>query len=657
MKVGFDVRVSALCLLLAPTVSSTGAAETVADTKFSVNRGFYVIPFRVKISSVTPDAEIRYTTDGSEPALNHGSGGPSPQLVEVTTTTVLRAKAFREGLEPTNVDTQTYLFTNHVLEQPDEIPGYPSLVMRTSGSTSATLDYGMDPEIARDPAYRERLLDGLESIPSISLVLPKEHMFGHGGIYYATDGNGPTHAASVEVLYADEPDASFQVDCGLESHATVAAKRSFKLKFQSEFGPGKLVTPFFRGSPLNGDSATTVIDRIVLRAGNERSFALRGYPHRTTYARDEWARDSQIAMTGAGSRGLFVHLYINGLYWGLYNAVERPDAWFTSAYFGGTPDDWAVVNHGGRVSGSLTRWDYLRRVLKSKNMTEAAHFEELEEYLDVTRFADYLILAFYAGFGDWPFNNWYGANRNREPGPFMFFVWDAEVSWVWNRRRDGARRRPDRPWNIQEHFRSSLDLKGPTMVGIWHAARKNIDFMMLFADRVYEHCFGNGALSDARSLARWDVLTDTIAQAVVAESARWGDVNEELGDHVRTAETFDTDVARVRSMMDGAASRLIDTLRREGYYPNIDPPRLEVSRGFLGRQSFSASNPNDGGVVYYTADGTDPRAAGGAVAASASIGEDKERLRAERDARIKARVLKDGVWSALATATTPLPAS
>ncbi len=105
MKVGFDVRVSALCLLLAPTVSSTGAAETVADTKFSVNRGFYVIPFRVKISSVTPDAEIRYTTDGSEPALNHGSGGPSPQLVEVTTTTVLRAKAFREGVVSKNTNT------------------------------------------------------------------------------------------------------------------------------------------------------------------------------------------------------------------------------------------------------------------------------------------------------------------------------------------------------------------------------------------------------------------------------------------------------------------------------------------------------------------------------------------------------------------------
>ncbi len=67
MKGGLDIVVSALCVLLAPTVSSTDAAQTVADTKFSVNRGFYAIPFRVKISSVTLDAEIRYTTDGSSP--------------------------------------------------------------------------------------------------------------------------------------------------------------------------------------------------------------------------------------------------------------------------------------------------------------------------------------------------------------------------------------------------------------------------------------------------------------------------------------------------------------------------------------------------------------------------------------------------------------
>ena len=655
MKHGVGVGVWTACLLFAQAVSAEDDAETVADTKFSVHRGFYVVPFRVKISSNTPGAEIRFTTDGSEPTLDHGHGGASPQLVDIATTTVLRAKAFRDRLEPTNVDTQTYLFAEHVLRQPREVPGYPAPVIRSGPTSSAALDYEMDPEIVTDRAYRERLLDGLQSIPTVSLVLPRENMFGDDGIYYATNGNGPTHAASVEVLYPNDPGASFQVDCGLESHATVAVKRSFKLKFQSEYGPGKLVNPLFRRSPLNGRSATNVIDRIVLRAGNERSFAHRGYPYRTTYARDQWARDSQIAMTGYGSHGLFVHLYINGLYWGLYNAVERPDAWFTSAYLGGERDDWAVVKHGGRVSGDMSRWDYLRGELKDKDLAQPVHYEELAEYLDVTRFADYLILAFYAGYGDWPFNNWYGANRSREPGPFTFFVWDAEVSWVWNRRRDGARRRPDRPWNIQGHFRSNLDLKGPTMVGIWHAVRKNDDYMMLFADRVYHHCCRDGTLSDERSVARWQTLTETIADAVVAESARWGDVHEELGDPLRTAETFDAEVERVASMMGGAASRLLTALRREGYYPPIDPPHLEMSRGFLARTVWTASNPNDGGVVYYTADGSDPRAAGGAVASSATIAEEGDRLRIGRDAIIKARVLEDGVWSSLETATTPVP--
>ena len=39
-------------------------------------------------------------------------------------------------------------------------------------------------------------------------------------------------------------------------------------------------------------------------------------------------------MTGLGAHGTFVHLYLNGFYWGLYNLAERPDGWFTSAYLG-----------------------------------------------------------------------------------------------------------------------------------------------------------------------------------------------------------------------------------------------------------------------------------------------------------------------------------
>ena len=34
--------------------------------------------------------------------------------------------------------------------------------------------------------------------------------------------------------------------------------------------------------------------------------------------------------------GTWVHLYINGLYWGVYNPTERPDASFMASYYGGS---------------------------------------------------------------------------------------------------------------------------------------------------------------------------------------------------------------------------------------------------------------------------------------------------------------------------------
>ena len=41
-----------------------------------------------------------------------------------------------------------------------------------------------------------------------------------------------------------------------------------------------------------------------------------------------------------GIHSTFVHLYVNGHYWGLYNPVERPDAAFAAAYMGGEKEEW-----------------------------------------------------------------------------------------------------------------------------------------------------------------------------------------------------------------------------------------------------------------------------------------------------------------------------
>lgn len=99
--------------------------------------------------------------------------------------------------------------------------------------------------------------------------------------------------------------------------------------------------------------------------------------------------------------------------------------------------------------------------------------------------------------------------------------------------------------------------------------------MILFADRVYRHCFREGALTEANATARWRLLNEFVEDALLAESARWGDAREELGATRRTREnTFYPEVERVAERMRGNVERLIEALREEGYYPAVDPPEL-----------------------------------------------------------------------------------
>ena len=66
----------------------------VADTKFSVDRGFYDTPISVAITSATPGADIRYTLDGSAPAADHGGSYANPLTI---TNTTMPARARRSS--------------------------------------------------------------------------------------------------------------------------------------------------------------------------------------------------------------------------------------------------------------------------------------------------------------------------------------------------------------------------------------------------------------------------------------------------------------------------------------------------------------------------------------------------------------------------------
>ena len=205
--------------LVAPTPGAPNAgiesSGYVRDTTFDVDRGFFEAPFDVTIGSATPGATIIYTTDGSNPTLLNGTQvtsanetSPPSALVEVTTSTVLRAAAFKAGFRASNVDTQTYLFLDDVLNQPAQPPGYP-LPWRSRNGSTIPGDFQMDPDIVGSVYSREELKESLRDLPTISIVTDVANLFDQQtGIQVNPQDAGAASERRVSVEMIDFADGS-----------------------------------------------------------------------------------------------------------------------------------------------------------------------------------------------------------------------------------------------------------------------------------------------------------------------------------------------------------------------------------------------------------------------------------------------------------------
>ena len=127
------------------------------------------------------------------------------------------------------------------------------------------------------------------------------------------------------------PDGSkgFQEECGIKMHGGGSREQSkekkhpLRLVFKAEYGGSKLNFQLFPDSPV------TEFDTIDLRSDYNNHWTHmydNAQRARGTLTRDALFKDVQAAMGAVSSHSRFVHLYINGLYWGVYNPCERPEA-------------------------------------------------------------------------------------------------------------------------------------------------------------------------------------------------------------------------------------------------------------------------------------------------------------------------------------------
>jgi hypothetical protein len=607
-----------------------GSPGLVDKTWHSHERGFYDDAFDLQIFCDTPGAVIRYTLDGSEPTEQRGSVYTPGTTIPILTTTNVRSAAFKAGWIPAPVTTHTYIFVDDVARQPAIVPGWPSdwgYDSEVKGIVPA--DYAMDQRVVNSTLPGYSIRDALLDVPTLSISMLRDDFISDATGIYANPLSRWERKCSIEYILPDGTEG-FQCDCKIESHGGSSRrpwrmqKHSMRLTFTSLYGPAKLEYPLFP------ESGVAKFNQLVLRGGFCDSWGLvswdsgRYRPNDSQYIRDTWVKESLRDMGQPSSSSSFVHLYVDGLYFGLYNLSERLAQDFFADHLGGRPEDWEV----NADFGAGARW----RAMMTIDPSTFAGYTQIQEYLDVEDFADYMLLHFYADAEDWPQHNGYAvANVASGDGKFRFFAWDQEIV-------------------LDYHGRAASRIDATGGVGdLFQKMRASEEFRLLFADRFYKHCFNGGALSVTGSQDRYRKIAGWIDKAIVAESARWGDVQMSTPygnviqqpspltdinhimyppaphgpDYYFTREdswvverdnVIDNYIPAIHNPANSYA--LINLLRKENLYPAIDPPTFSIDGTAQHGGAISPgdvltmANPNTSGVIYYTLDGTDPRVPG-----------------------------------------------
>lgn len=654
--------------------NQSGVIDFVAPVATSHSHGFYDAPFFLNLSTETFGADIYYTFDGSIPSSSNPAATLYTAPFQIDTTSVFRAAAFRENFANSVVTTQTYIFLEDVLTQdPQANPGdvsYPALWQANYPG-----DYAMDPRIVdqwndnnpgnMDYGIREALL----SLPTMSIVMDHDDLWDPSiGIYPRATSEGDFWRRAGSIEYFDpNTGEEFQYNVGVQMHGaasrdnTRTPKHSFRLIFNPEWdGPGRLEFPLFDNSDYDN------INTVVMRATFTDSFATRTITNRyspldSTMTRDVWMRDSQLAMGSHAPDSTYVHLYINGLYWGLYSPAERTDDAFLADRIGGEREDWDIIRDFNELyRGDKNVWNEMFAIaedLAGATSSEAnAIYHELQGknpdgsvnpalpvYLDMENLIDYMILHIYAGVEDWPSHNWVAARNRVDPGTgFQFFTWDQEIA-------------------LDSFFRDRTEVNNDfTPARLYNRLRASSEFRLHFADRLEKHLFNDGALTVDASIERWLWRANQVEAAIIGESARWGDARE--GQEIDYGPGYPTIVPlmtvdhwrdSIQNVVDGFTTNhalAISRFTADGLYNNIDAPQFSQFGGTVPIGYDLSMFSSSGGTIWYTTNGEDPRLLGGAVNVGSATAYGGS-ISIDQNTIVRARTRVGSQWSPLTEAT------
>ena len=620
----------------------TGFTPKVA---FSEPHGYKGAAFELSLSCPGhPYAVIYYTLDGTSPLVGSPGTFRYTGPFEVSKTTVVRA-AVPDADSILQQDTSaTYLFLEEIIAAGATPPdGFPS----DKAVNSQAMKYGMSTAIteSEDEDTQLRLRRGFTNgVRTVSLVIDPKHLFDKTkGIYVNASGNGREWERPVQVEQINPTDSAdeFNVPAGIRirgafSRGSGYPKHSFRLFFRSEYGMGTLKHALF------GDEGVNEFEKIDLRT--EQNYAWSNNGGWETFVHEVFARDSQRDMGECYNRSRYYHLFINGVYWGLYQTEERVDQNYAESYGKGAAANYDVVRtsqpgyNTGVVEGESAAWETLWRITTTEGYGEdypnnynlvrglnpdGTRNPDLPVYVNVTNLIVHMLTSQFAADTDAPANtsgmaNNLAAFRCRDDSDPKLLT----HGFIWNRHDAEHSLSRGKVYSIGKEAllygtrgaNHSLALGNFNPAELHYELCANAEYRRTFADLVNKHILQDGgALTAPVAEARFRARMAEIDDAIVCESARWGGSG-------KTRATWLNNCNDCINFINKRAPYLIAAYRELGWYPSVDASTVIDGTGAPVAEGATIAESDQiyltvpaGGTVYYTTDGSDPRTSATAI--------------------------------------------
>ena len=362
-----------------------GYAAIGGTVTFSRTGGFHPGPVSVSLAKDSPAGTIFVTTDGSVPVEGSPTYG---QPLQLTSTTVVRARVLGAGLFPGKTVTHTFI------------------IGRTSTLPVVS--------ISTDPA---NFFD--DEIGIYVTGTTYDPAFPYFGANFWEDWERPVHLE----LY--EPDGShgFSADAGASIFGGWSRgnpQRSLAFFARRQYGPTEFDYRILPEKDLKS------FESFVLRnSGNDWQI---------THFRDAMMTSlvKDLGIDRQAYRPAVV--FLNGEYWGILNLREKVNEHFLAANHPEvSPDQIDLLEgNGSAIHGDTDHYNATLSLLQ-QNLADASVYEQVVGMVDIENFIDYQAAQIYFDNTDWPGNNIKFWRPRVEGGRWKWILFDTDFGFgIWN---------------------------------------------------------------------------------------------------------------------------------------------------------------------------------------------------------------------------------